>query len=324
MNRRQFFTGVGGLVAASALPAVGEEVKAGEPFVKRGRYEQLSLDYVHLKIGLPKPFSVLHISDTHLGAAYSHEPESRHVLRKAATRDFGGLQEEAVRDSLVWAKDNADYVIHTGDLIDYPSEANFDLVRKYFGANMLGSVGNHEFAPNSWPGPATEKPTEATREERRKLLSGLFPFDITFQSTVANGINFICLNDAEGTVTAGQVERFEREAKRGLPIVLCMHVPIYSDEIAIASYKFWMRGDWKTPSLKFSSAAVPPLTATRRVQQEDAVTRDFIARLKSERLLKAVLVGHEHFSMRDDFSPTAKQYIVGGNFMFHGREILFS
>lgn len=29
-------------------------------------------------------------------------------------------------------------------------------------------------------------------------------------------------------------------------------------------------------------------------------------------------------TMQDDFSPTAKQYLVGGNFMFHGQEILFT
>ena len=101
------------------------------------------------------------------------------------------------------------------------------------------------------------------------------PFDVLFRSTVVNGVNFISLDDVYGTMTARQAELFEGEVKKGLPIVLCMHVPIYSDEIAIASYKYWMTGDWKTLSLR------------------------------SQRLLRAILVGHEHFSMRDDLSPTA-------------------
>ncbi len=49
-----------------------------------------------------------------------------------------------------------------------------------------------------------------------------------------------------------------------------------------------------------------------------------IAALKAEPLLKAILAGHLHFSIEDRFSPTAMEYVVGGNFMFHGREILFS
>ena len=37
-----------------------------------------------------------------------------------------------------------------------------------------------------------------------------------------------------------------------------------------------------------------------------------------------ILAGHLHFTMQDGFSPTARQYVVGGNYMFHGQEVLFS
>lgn len=311
------------IVATTALPS-SDAGNENLIFAQRGCYERLLLDYVHLKIGLPRPFSVLHISDTHLTAAYAHEGADKLTLKDKRTRCFGGRQEDALRDSLAWAKENTDYVVHTGDLIDWQSEANYDLVRKYFGGNMCGSMGNHEFSPSMGFSQPKEEPTESFKDVSRKTLSAVFPFDIAFQSTVVNGVNFITLDDVYGIVTEAQTERFAQEVKRGLPIVLCMHVPIYSDAIAIASYKFWMRGDWKTKSLKFTSAAVPKMSATRRRQTESQVMRDFVAMLRSERLLKAILVGHEHFSMRDDFSPTAKQYIVGGNFMFHGREFLFS
>ena len=57
---------------------------------------------------------------------------------------------------------------------------------------------------------------------------------------------------------------------------------------------------------------------------EDKTTADFIAYLKSERLLKALLVGHEHITMQDRFSDTAMEFAVGGNFLFHGQEVLFT
>ena len=38
---------------------------------------------------------------------------------------------------------------------------------------------------------------------------------------------------------------------------------------------------------------------------------------------EAILAGHLHFTAEERFSPTAMQYVVGGNFMFHGREVLF-
>ena len=76
--------------------------------------------------------------------------------------------------------------------------------------------------------------------------------------------------------------------------------------------------------MKFTSAAVPPPCGERKTQRTDPVTRDFIAYLRGEPLLKGILAGHLHFTMQDDFSPTAKQLVVGGNYMFHGQEILFS
>ena len=309
-------------MATSGLPSFGE----GEEdfFSARGRFERLVLNYVHIKIGLPKPFSVLHISDTHLSEAYPDEPKAKLEQRMDRMRCFGGRQEEALRDSIAWAKDNADYIVHTGDLIDWQSRANFDLVKKYFGLNMCGSMGNHEFSPTMWRSEVQETCDEKFKDLSRKVLSETYPFDISFQSTIVNGVNFITLDDVYGYVTSGQVERFRAEVERGLPIILCMHVPFISDEIAIASNKFWMGGRWDRKSMKFTSAAIPEISGDRKVQQEDPVTRDFIAYLKKEPLLKGILAGHLHFSMQDDFSATAKQYVVGGNFMFHGQEILFS
>ena len=76
--------------------------------------------------------------------------------------------------------------------------------------------------------------------------------------------------------------------------------------------------------MKFTSAEIPAPDSDYKIQLEDPVTRDFIASLKTEKLLRGILSGHLHFTMQDRFSPTAIQYLVGGNFMFHGQEILFT
>jgi len=52
------------------------------------------------------------------------------------------------------------------------------------------------------------------------------------------------------------------------------------------------------------------------------VTRDFIAYLKAQPLLKGILAGHEHLFAQDDFSTTARQYVVAGNFLFAAQEVL--
>jgi len=312
LSRRAFLgrgMALGGIVAVSSLPAFAEDDPA--LFPERGRFERLSMAYHHIHAGATKPFSVLHISDTHLTAAYPHEDEKKQKLKARRSRTFGGRQEEALRDSLAWAKQHVNYVLHTGDLIDWQSEANFDLVRKYYGEGgkmMFGCLGNHEHSGNMWLDDKTEKPNA---EKVRSLLETAYPFDTTFASTVINGVNFITLDDAPGTVTPAQVERFKAEVEKGLPIILCMHVPFTTPHIWRAATRFWTKTNF---------LAIPDATRYEP-NVKDPTTRDFIAYLKTQPLLKGILAGHLHITVADRFSPTAVQYLVGGNFLFHGAEI---
>ena len=298
---------MGGLAATASLPAFADTPAL---FSGRGKFERLSIVSWRVKAGAAKPFTILHISDTHLTAAYPDEPQD--VLNRAKNRSktFGGLQEEALRDSLAWAKKHVDYVVHTGDMIDFQSRANFDLVRKYYGeggAAMVGSLGNHEYFHGQ------KKETEETKGETRELVSAAFPFDTSFQSTVVNGVNFVTLDNVYGTVTQRQVERFAAEVEKGLPIVLCMHCPIPTENVSRAGQRYWR--DMK---------AVPDMRRFQKGWKRDgkhSVTQEFYAYLEAQPLLKAVLAGHIHVTVADRFSPTAVEYVVGGNFLFHGQEI---
>ena len=88
VTRRNFLLGggmaVGGLVATSALPAMADD----DPslFPGRGRFERLSLTYHAIAAGATKPFTVLHISDTHLTAAYPDEGEFELDILRARGR----------------------------------------------------------------------------------------------------------------------------------------------------------------------------------------------------------------------------------------------
>lgn len=318
MKRREFLGAMGGLVAASALP--GCRTDAGDPlFAGRGRFERLMIAGVHVKAGATAPFSVLHVSDTHLTSVYPHESEAKRELSAIRTRTFGGRQEEALRDTLDWAKRNVDHVLHTGDLIDFQSEANFDLVRKYFGGISMGTMGNHEFSPTMWLTGEKETYDDAWRAKSVPALSAAFPFDLSFSSKTVNGVNFVMIDDSYATVSADQVERFSAEVKKGLPIVLCMHVALFTENLWLLKERYWRNHD-----AKFRDGVPPAPRGDLKRQLDDKVTRDFIAMLKSEKLLKAILVGHEHMVMQERFSPTAVQYAVGGNFAFHGQEVLFT
>lgn len=336
MNRREFLTGGIAIAATAALPGGAAAATAGAAtagaatapkrgerafFARRGKYERMSLSYGHVHIGLEKPFSVLHVSDTHLAEAYDHEGEIKLELRETRNVTFGGEQETALADTIAWAKQNVDFIVHTGDLIDFQSEANFDLVKKHFGGAFFGSLGNHEFGKNMWLGPKEKRDVkeEWFKDSSRELLSKIYPFDISLQSNVANGVNFVSMDDVYGTVTARQVERFDAEVKKGLPIILCMHVPFFTDDIIRTKHRYW-----REVNRKYANAALPPPSSDVERQRSDAVTMDFIKELKREPLLRGLLVGHEHFAFQDVFSPTATEYLTAPNFLFSGREVLFT
>jgi predicted phosphodiesterase len=325
MDRRDFMKkamGAGILIAASSLPVVADDKNQPESsediFPKRGNFERLSLAYSTVHIGLDKPFSVLHITDTHLTAANPDEDEKKQELHKVRTQTFGGHQEEALRDSLDWARKHVDYVIHTGDLIDWQSEGNFDLVKKYFGAQIIGNLGNHEYSTNMWLSDPKFTETEEGKALSKPELSKVFPFDLSFHSQVVGGVNFIAIDDVYSTVTEEQVVRFKHEAQKGLPIVLCMHVPFYTEDIYMQNRRFWTSGKGG----KFTSKDFDIDEEYGR-QLNDPVTSQFIKYLKEEPLLKAIIAGHTHITTQDSFSPTAVEIVTGSNFLFHAREILF-
>ncbi len=319
---RRDFLGMGmGLVATAALPNFLEAATGKDTplFGRYGKHERLSLASRRVHIGLSRPFSILHISDTHLTKAYDDEDAKLIKRANSRTKAFGGHQEQSLSASLAWAKDNVDYVIHTGDLVDFQSRANFDLAKKYFGSIGLAAPGNHDYSGKGSPF-ASRKEELEYRATRAKMIKDAWPKDPDFAASVVNGVNFIVMDDVFWTVTEKQVELFRKEAKKKLPMVLCMHVPIYTENIALASYKKWgsMNGR-KLGALDMSKIA----DAGKR-QMQDPLTGDFIRYLKSEPLLKAILTGHVHYFSEERFSPTAMQYTVAGNYMYSGQEILFT
>ena len=311
-TRRGFFGSafsIGAVCAASRLPVFADEPTV---FPARGRYERLSLTYHEIKAGATQPFSLLHFSDTHLTATYPHEPQDVRENMRERTMTFGGRQEEALRDTLAWARDHVDFIVHTGDVIDLETEANFDLVNRFFGEwRVFGCVGNHEFEVG---GKSQYGDHDALLPELKKY----FPFDPTFASQVVNGVNFVTLDNVFGGVTEQQVAKFAEEEAKGLPIILCTHVPFFTPFIFTAKTKYWLNKkgyDGKVPEV---------LRGDYKVQLEDPVTRGFIAHLKEQPLLKAILTGHLHIGIEERFSPTAMQYVVAGNYMFHAAEVLVS
>ena len=269
--------------------------------------DKIKLKEIVVEAGAKKPFSVLHVSDTHLTAAYPHEDKWKQEMSRADTPIFGAKQEEALAEAIAYAKVHCNFLLHTGDLIDFVSEANLDLARRYLPEGCLGALGNHEYSHYGWlvKKAGTAGPGHA---ETRKMLARFFPFRMPMAAKEVNGVVFVAIDDADGTVSEDQVAQFRRIAAQGKPIILCMHVPFYTPGICRAGKRWWKKGtDETNPELKLQDF---------QRQKSDPTTRDFIEWLKGVPQLKGVLSGHLHMFAEDRFSPTAMQHVAAGSFSF--------
>ena len=303
ITREQFMWSV---LALSAVPVQA----AGVPSSVKG--DKLKPKEIVIEAGAAKPFSVLHVSDTHLTAVYPHEDKWKQEMSRADTPVFGAKQEEALAESIAFAKTHCDFLLHTGDLIDFVSEANLDLARRYLPKGCIGALGNHEYSHYGW---LVKKAGTAGpgRDETRKMLSKFCSFRLPMAAKEVNGVIFVAMDDADGTVSEDQVGKFRRIAAMGRPIILCQHVPFYTRGICQAGKRWWKKGtDEANPELKLPDF---------QRQRSDAATCEFIEYLKGEPLLKGILSGHLHMFAEDRFSPTAMQYVAGGNFSFLGQKV---
>ena len=182
-------------------------------------YKSLKIDELTIKIGAEKPFKVLHVTDSHLAR---FDPE------KPCTR-FENIRDDIdtyFADSCDFCRENNMIMLHTGDVVDFVSEANFEYMKKCFdGVDYICATGNHEFC--HWVGDATEN-----QQYKWRMLSSVgkhFRCNMHFDSRVVNGVNFVTLDNGYYMFTEGQLEMLRAEVARGLPIILCMHTPIYSE-----------------------------------------------------------------------------------------------
>lgn len=284
----------------------------------------LSLNYLRMDVGAAKPFSVLHVSDTHLSAVNADEDAKKLRLNDIRTSQLGGRQEEALRAAVAWAKSHTDYFIHTGDIVDFHSRANADIIRATLGEALTGVAGEREYARDGSLSAPSVTETDANRALSSAWLGETLPFSPDCSSRVVNGVNFVVLDNCYAVFRPEQVAFFNDEVKKGLPIVLCCHMPLFTDFIWQAYEKCHRFHNCNRKSIIFDTRVIPISDAYYRFQINNSATNAFVKYLKTEKLLKGILAGHLHMTVNERFSPTAIQAVTGANYLFHAQKVNFS
>lgn len=248
-----------------------------------------------ISIGLEKPLRVLHISDAHLTPADNRDNARKNELAKNRSLVFEGSDtgkaERALRKLMEYGEKECDIIVNTGDLIDFVSEAACDKLREYVldRKNLLFAVGNHEFS--HYVGEAFED-FEYKMTSYNKIQNSISS-NIDFSAKLIGGINFITLDNVYYDFTYKQLLLLREECKKDVPIVLCMHVPIYHEEY----FRFKQNGN---PTIVTYLCGAPDEAIRSyspdrfRQQHANEITMEVIEFIRSEPKIKAILAGHTH------------------------------
>lgn len=219
------------LIILTSLVACKTVTKS--PFTGHSIYREGAIEY-HSDV-VTEPFKVLFLSDTHLtlederGKAFY--PYTRRMGGNAVEPENYGTtngREQALIRSLEKAKkEQVELVILGGDIINFPSKASVEKLKEIMDASGLQWVytaGNHDWHYEGEPGDASELRKKWEQESLLPLYHGENPL---YSSRIIHGINFVLIDNSTFEISAEQLDFFNKQIDKGLPIILAMHIPLY-------------------------------------------------------------------------------------------------
>ncbi len=268
----------------------------------------LKIKKTTIKIGLEKPLKILHMTDSHL--PFYCDSDSENMIRQGKKRN----EKRSVRNLnklIKYGEKNCDLIVHTGDLIDYISKPCVEFAKDFLKRDkFLFVAGNHEYAKY-----------DGVKEDMAYRLNSLeeiggYPVNIFFNSHIIGGVNFVGIDDAYHQVEYEQLEMLKEEVKKGYPIILFMHAPLYENELYKKSYEFW-NGEI---CLLGSDSEVHPEVKGDIAEPTEA-SKVFYEYVTGEPVIKAVLAGHLHFAFESILPGGTMQYVTNRGDRGNAREI---
>ena len=248
-----------------------------------------------INAGATAEINVLHTSDTHL--TYYDNTDTAEVRRygKSRYRHFGQNMQQTLDEIVAMAKEENRLLIHTGDLLDFETDANIQKAKEFFDeSDCLYVPGNHE--------------TEADASYVEKLQA-VYKRNLTFYCEEINGVCFVGLDNTNHKMTAEQLDLLKEVVETGKPIILLMHVPLYEEGLFYESIK----ADGSAYLMAVPEEMMTDYPEMRYEQQKaDEITYTAYEYIISQPNIKAILAGHLHLSYECSVG-NVKQYVVGRN-----------
>ncbi len=182
-----------------------------------------------------EPLEIFQVSDIHFNYCNDRDFEEANpsIMATYAGRQHlknGAAVPNAVR-TLEYAS-QGDFMVITGDVLDYMSWGAFELMQKYIWdpyPNAMVALGNHEMTRRCQDNPPTPDPTSL--ESRYEILQDNWYHDVYYSSTVLDDrVMIIQLDNGSMKFWESQIEPFEKDLElareKGYTVLLFYHVPI--------------------------------------------------------------------------------------------------
>ena len=275
--------------------------------------KQLKVLESTIEIGLEKPIKLLHITDTHLAFDAPRKDSGR---KKCFEGDCEGCITNCYFQAVEYARENGLFIVNTGDMLDFLSDENFAFVDKHLkGIDCVYAAGNHDFC--HCVGEAKED--AEYKRSNMKITAPHFNTNLLFDSRIIGGVNFVTLDNSYYLISDGQTDMLRAEVARGYPIVLCVHVPFFTEALAKAAYD---QGNDCTYLVAAPEEHLKHYNEYRKAQQTpDEATLRAVDYIKSESMIKAVIAGHMHFNFEGVLDNGIPQLVTHGTFAGYVREI---
>ena len=206
-----------------------------------------------VKLDIKKQIKFLHITDSHI-----FRDDTSGWNRKAEfDKDFDGCAEEYFCQAIQYAKERNMPIIHTGDIIDFLSFGNFEFLEKAFPKKLdyIFAVGNHDFVDFA----DIQKGQQENKEYKERQMNTIAKYiknNLYFSSILVGDVNVVTIDNSLYQITDGQLDMLKAEVAKGLPIILCMHIPLFAPGLAQAAQVDWC------PKVTFTLGAPDEVLAT--------------------------------------------------------------
>lgn len=268
--------------------------------------KHLSVEKVTITIpGLTNDYQFLYISDTHVVTisdtdtsdvntyANSRIPMFVNDERMTAARQFSGWISMA-------NEQNVDALLMGGDILDCPSDSNMT----FLAAQLLNlkvpylyTLGNHDW---TFPWAYLDDHAESYY---RPLFAPYMDGNTAFHVIRLDGLNIAAIDNSSDQVNPAALEPLAELLAEGTPVILLLHVPLYTEELAAKAVE-----SWGNPIVLGEGGIAPNETSASFLDMIYAEDSPVVA----------VLSGHIHFRAETALPNGIPQYVADGGYKGKG------